>query len=300
MLRVLSVLLFSGLVTGSVLLANGKYPALDERGLYLAELPASMPDWMVSIGTGVHDKALQWQQEIKALLTAKPATSPPTLPYDAAVVEDLAAWQQQLTTRLNELADSIDTLQLRFEQAQAERAVGSMVLQTGQARQLEALASQLAGLQKQVTGTHREKPRPPVSRNNQPGSRKQSAAKAAAVPPKPAPETVAKRQPPASRPIAQKAPAAGSAADPEPAAATAGSGGWVVNVASSSQHAAIEALQRKLRQQDIQTELQRLDGSGASRYRLRVTGFTSHGEARRYASRLAQKAGIEGAWVSKR
>jgi cell division septation protein DedD len=297
MLRVLSVLLFSGLVTGSVLLANGKYPAVDERGLYLAELPAVMPDWMVSVGTGAHEKLLQWQQEIMVLLTARPTSAPPAMASDAADVGDLAAQQQQITTRLEELAESIDTLQLRFEQAQAGQAVGSVVLQTGQ---LEAMAAQLASLQKQVAGTPGAKPRPPVSNKKQPAGRKQAVTEAGPLAPKPAPGAVATQQPPASQPAAQKASPAESAAAPEPAAVTAGSAGWVVNVASSSQRTAIEALQRKLRQHDIQTELQHLDKAGASRYRLRVTGFTSSGEARRYADGLAQKAGIEGAWVSKR
>ena len=162
MLRVLSVLLLCGLVTASVLLANGKYPAIDERGLYLAALPANIPDRLVSIGAGAHDTLLQWQKQVGALLTEKPAAEFPVLPQDTAAAGDLAAWQRQVYTSLEALADSIETLPLRFEQSQAERAAGGVVLQAGQ---LEAMAAQLASLQQQVTGA---KQRSQVNTRKQP------------------------------------------------------------------------------------------------------------------------------------
>ena len=78
------------------------------------------------------------------------------------------------------------------------------------------------------------------------------------------------------------------------------SGDWVVNVASSSKQDAIKALQDRLKQQEIHTELQRTDVQGKTRYRLRVTGFTTGAEARQYAARLAEQADLQGAWASRR
>ena len=77
-------------------------------------------------------------------------------------------------------------------------------------------------------------------------------------------------------------------------------GDWVVNVASSSMEVPIRALQDRLGKQDIRTELQRTDVQGKPRYRLRVTGFSSASEAKRYAAGLVQQADMKGAWVSKR
>jgi cell division septation protein DedD len=77
-------------------------------------------------------------------------------------------------------------------------------------------------------------------------------------------------------------------------------GGWVVNVASSSQEDSIRQLQVKLKNSGVDTVMQRIGSKGEPRYRLRVTGFATSGEAKRYAAGLAQKSGINGAWASKR
>ncbi|MDX1698224.1 MAG: SPOR domain-containing protein, partial [Thiohalobacterales bacterium] len=90
----------------------------------------------------------------------------------------------------------------------------------------------------------------------------------------------------------------------QPASSGAGrtpvEGDWVVNVASSSQEDPIRAMQADLLKRDIRTELLRLEAGGKPRYRLRVTGFASSGEAKRYAESLAEKANIKGAWAGRR
>ena len=75
---------------------------------------------------------------------------------------------------------------------------------------------------------------------------------------------------------------------------------WVVNVASSSQEQAMLELAAKLKEQGIPVERQTLTIEGDLMYRLRVPGFDTSDEARRYARRLDKEFGIRGGWVSRK
>lgn len=253
MLRVSAMLSGLALLCSVALLASGKYPAIDERGLYLAELPAGLVTEMTDATAGIQVTFTQWIGRVGELIGGLASTESEGALIVSPDMDAVAARQAQIIARLDALAATVTALQVRFDRQQAEQVAGSVTQQAAQALQLEALKAQLVELQQQT-------------------------AASPATPAQPAGQS------------------RGTLADtPTPA-----TGDWVVNVASSSREGPIKALQHKLRQQDIRTELQRTDVQGKPRYRLRVTGFSSGGEARRYAARLEQQADLQGAWVSKR
>jgi hypothetical protein len=85
---------------------------------------------------------------------------------------------------------------------------------------------------------------------------------------------------------------------------TAGSmpatGGWVVNVASSEHLEPVEKLRDKLGKLGMQAEIQEVAIGGNIRYRLRIPGFSSSTEARKYAHALDGEFGLKGPWISSR
>lgn len=108
----------------------------------------------------------------------------------------------------------------------------------------------------------------------------------------------------ATRPVAEAAPKA--PAD-NPAVSTARSGpspsdegGWVVNLASFSGEAQARGLLKTLQQAGVPAELQTTMLNGDTRHRLRVTGFPTRDEAKRYAGQLDEGLGLRGPWVSPR
>ena len=244
MLKVSAILSVMVLAAGIVLLAGGKYPAFDERGLHLAKLPAGFVSDMVDMKAGLETTLAKWTGRAGELLAGLAAKEPDVASNVSPGITAVAATQQQIIARLDALAATVDTLQVRLDRQQAAQVTSSVTQQAEQALQLKAVTAQLVELQQQTAAE-------PVA-----GESRRT----------PTPET----------------------------------GDWVVNVASSSREGPIKALQHKLRQQDIRTELQRMDVQGKPRYRLRVTGFSSGGEARRYANRLQQHADLKGAWASKR
>jgi cell division septation protein DedD len=253
MLKVSAILLMAVLVCCVALLASGKYPAIDERGLHLADLPAGLVTGMTDMKAGVQAMVAQWSDragELFAGLSTKEHYGALSVSPDIAGV---AARQMQIMARLDALAATVDTLHVRLDHEQATQITNSVTQQAEHTLQLKAVQAQLVKLQRQTTADS--------SVSAQPAGQSRSEA--------------AHTQPPVS-------------------------GDWVVNVASSSREVPIKALQDRLRQQDIRTELQRTDVQGKPRYRLRVTGFASANEARRYAARLVQQADLKGAWVSRR
>ncbi len=229
------------------------YPAIDERGLYLAELPAGLVTEMTDATAGIQVTFTQWIARVGELFSGLASTESEGALIVSPDMDAVAARQAQIIARLDALAATVTALQVRFDRQQAAQVTGSVTRQAAQALQLKALKAQLVELQQQT-------------------------AASPAAPAQPAGQS------------------RGTLADTQ----TPETGDWVVNVASSSREGPIKALQHKLRQQDIHTELQRTDVQGKPRYRLRVTGFSSGGEARRYAARLEQQADLQGAWISRR
>lgn len=252
MLKVAGVLLAMLVLATAMLLANGQYPAIDERGLHLVDLPAGFADELVDMKNTTQTRLAQWIDQAGIWLTGLLPAQSPAAPTAATDMTGITRHQAEIMARLDSLSTTVEALQTRLDQAQPTQVTDSVTRQAEQALQLKAVQAQLARLQQQMA------PQP-------------------TVPSKPLRQTKSKTTDPV-RPA---------------------SGDWVVNVASSSRQKAIKALQDRLQQQDIHTELQRTDVQGKPRYRLRVTGFTTGAEARQYAARLAEQADLQGAWVSK-
>jgi hypothetical protein len=253
MLRVSAILLSVALLGGAALFAAGKYPAIDERGLHLAALPAGLVTGIADRRDALVTTLAQWTGQASEWLSGLWSINADRAPIAASDVAAVAARQVQILIRLDALDATVDTLQGRLDSQQTARVTNNDVRHNAQAAQLKDLQAQLAGL-------------------------RQSMADTPALP----------------------APLAGQSRDTTVKGQATETGDWVLNVASSSREASIKALQQKLEQQDIRTELLRTDVKGAPRYRLRVTGFASSGEAKRYATRLEQRAEIKGAWASRR
>jgi cell division septation protein DedD len=285
MKKVMTILMLMILVGAAALITAGRYPAADERGLHLAEIPAEIFDDIAAAGSVIQERLLQWRGQIGALFSG---SSQAVADMPRAGSSDLAALerrQQQIIARLDSLSNAVATLESHLASERVERVADSVTQQAEQFLQLEAMEMQLSGLQQQVDMNRTVKQRAPVGKRPE---------KVAVKSPRtmPSQEKVADK-PPAITPLPEKAAEKQAGMMPPQA-------DWVVNVASSSQQAAIERLQRKLQGKDIHTELQQVKGSTGPRYRLRVTGFATGGEARRYAAELARNAGIEGAWASRR
>jgi hypothetical protein len=87
---------------------------------------------------------------------------------------------------------------------------------------------------------------------------------------------------------------------PAPAAGpkrTDKAGGWSVTLASFADEKAANARLVELRKAGIKAEPHPVTVDGATRFRLRVTGFASRAEALQYASTLASDHGISDAWT---
>ncbi len=271
MMKVFTILLLMALAAAAALITAGRYPAVDERGLHLAEIPAGTFDGVAAVGTGIRERLSLWRGQIDALIAGSPATVADMPQAGAAGLAAVERRQQQIIARLDALSQALATLDSRMESERVERVADSVTQQAEQFLQLEAMETQLSGLQQQV-GMDQA--------GEQPAAVGKSREKVTVKPVVTAS---------VSEKVAEK-----------PAAMTSAQADWVVNVASSSQQAAIERLQAKLQGKDVDTELQEIAGSGGPRYRLRVTGFATGGEASRYAAGLAEKAGIKGAWASRR
>ena len=253
MLKVAGALLAVLLLGMAVLIANGQYPAIDERGLHLADLPAGFADELIDMKNSTQTRLAQWFDQAGIWLTGLLPAQSPTAPIAATDMTGITRQQAEIMARLDSLSTTVEALQTRLDQAQATQVNDSVTRQAEQTLQLKAVQAQLAALQQQMA------PQPAV-----PGKSPRQTRSGTSDPVRPA------------------------------------GGDWVVNVASSSRQDAIMALQDRLRQQEILTELQHTDVQGKSRYRLRVTGFTSGAEARQYAARLAEQADLQDAWASKR
>ena len=251
MLKVAAVLVLALLLGASALLASGKYPLIDEQGLHLADMPHGLVMEMAAVKAGIQESVAQWfEQDATAAIDVR--VQQPTVSQASAWphITAVQAEQQQIMTRLDELAGRVVMLE---EQAGSEQADSAAAHATLQVLQIQTMQAQLADLQQLLE--HDRTAQLPVT----------------------------------APPVIDHA---------EQAPANAGT--WVVNVASSAQQATILQLQVKLLKQGISTELQQTDINGTLRYRLRVTGFDTGGEAKRYAEKLVREQGLKGAWASAR
>jgi len=83
-------------------------------------------------------------------------------------------------------------------------------------------------------------------------------------------------------------------------AQSGGEGGWAVNLASFRGEKQAGDLLETLKRAGIPVEQQTTSLNGDTRYRLRVTGFATREEAKRYASKLDKGLGLGDLWVSRR
>ena len=83
-------------------------------------------------------------------------------------------------------------------------------------------------------------------------------------------------------------------AEPKPASA----GKFSVNVVSYQQEWFAQSKAAELRQQGIPVEVAPVDVNDAgTRYRLKVTGFKTKGEANAYANKVKKSSGFNDSWV---
>lgn len=83
------------------------------------------------------------------------------------------------------------------------------------------------------------------------------------------------------------------------AAATAKSGGWVINLLSVSSAGTAKEELGRLRKLGIRADQQAVTQQGKTWYRLRVTGFDSYAGAKAYIDTVEKQTGFRSAWVAK-
>lgn len=101
------------------------------------------------------------------------------------------------------------------------------------------------------------------------------------------PPQQAKLEPPAGVPAAETEPAADQ-------------GPWVVNLLSASTRAEAERQVAELLGQGIDAEVHSAVVKDQTWYRIRVVGFSTVDDARRYAGQVTAKTGLKGIWVARR
>ncbi|MGB5540667.1 MAG: SPOR domain-containing protein [Gammaproteobacteria bacterium] len=212
---------------------------------------------------------------------------------DEQLVRELRARQLAITARLDELTDTISTLSETVNRNWAVNDTVVAGLRQEQQAGIAALEVRVSELQGRLAEAA-DKP----AATEQPAPAKPAAPAKQAVSTKPA---TVPSQSGTARPAAQakQATPAKPAARDTTAQAVADEE-WVVNVASSSQEQAMLELAAKLKEQGIPVERQTLTIEGDLMYRLRVPGFTTSDEARRYARRLDKEFGLRGPWVSRK
>jgi len=165
----------------------------------------------------------------------------------------------QLTQRVNEMAVLLD---------------GPMSHLSDTSTQMNAVTARLDELEQRIGALRTE-----------------LAAAARAAPQAAETPKAAKAEPPKTA-----APAAQSVPKPAAASKPAGSGGWVVNVASLTDAKAAAAEQQRLQQAGFKVEVQNAEMNGRTWYRVRATGFSSREEAQVYADMVRHKMGVT-PWV---
>ncbi|MBT8116709.1 MAG: hypothetical protein KJO66_02665, partial [Gammaproteobacteria bacterium] len=119
MLRVSAMLSGLVLLCGVALLAGGKYPAIDERGLYLAELPAGLVTEMTDAMAGIQVMFTQWIARVGELFSGLASRESEGALIASPDMNAVAARQAQIIARLDALAATVTALQVRFDRQQA-------------------------------------------------------------------------------------------------------------------------------------------------------------------------------------
>ncbi len=76
-------------------------------------------------------------------------------------------------------------------------------------------------------------------------------------------------------------------------------GEWGINLRSYATHALAEKGRQQLLEEDIETVIREADVSGKTWYRLRLEGFGSSAEAKRFINNRLAENGFSGAWISR-
>ena len=142
-LRALAAFLLLTACAGMVLLASGKVPMLDDRGVYLADIPDGLVDDLVSIKLSVEDAYIQLSARIAPAFdalttsaTTDSAVQPATAPGERqqALLARLAALELQLS-QLQDPAVPVPVETLQHRQDGLEHRLDAMQAQ------LDAIAS---------------------------------------------------------------------------------------------------------------------------------------------------------------
>ncbi len=192
---------------------------------------------------------------------------------DRAALDSLDDRIDRLGAQLDELRTTVDDLAISAGKRKAALEETLRTMDDTRQRALERIEARLDALQSRVNGL---KP-----------ARQADKSPSPAAAPKPA------------APAASHAPDKAGSAAPDPAD-TDSTEEWVVNVASSTVPEKIDEAEAHMHSLGISVERQQVDFGGEIRYRLRVPGFSSSAEARRYATKLAKDLGIKGAWPSRK
>jgi len=187
---------------------------------------------------------------------------------DEQLIRELRVQQLDMQTRLEQLTDTLTVLSETVSRNWTDNDAVIAGLRQEQHTAIDALQARVAALQQQLAGP--------------PG------------------KTVIKDTPPPIKPASPAVSATMPAAPRDKAAPAETDEEWVVNVASSSHEQPMQELAAKLKEQGIPVERHALTIEGDLMYRLRVPGFTTSAEARRYAEKLDKEFGIRGPWVSRK
>jgi len=279
------------LIIGLLFLA-GNYTGFRDDGM-LGNVAGTVRGWFAGLPGAAEDAGMADTGEIAALVV------------DEQLVRELQVRQLAITARLDQLTDTVTALS---ETINRNWAVNDTVVaglrreqQAGIAA-LEARVSELRGRLAEAAdkpaASKQLAPAKPAAQEKQAVSTKPATQAKQAVSTRPAAQT---KQSATAMPAAQ----AKQATPAQPAARdtteqpVAGEE-WVVNVASSSHDQAMMERAAVLKEQGIPVERQILTIEGDLMYRLRVPGFATSDEARRYAGRLDKEFGIRGGWVSRK
>jgi hypothetical protein len=76
---------------------------------------------------------------------------------------------------------------------------------------------------------------------------------------------------------------------------------WKINLISSPEKAKVVSFSNRARSKGIRTEMEEASVKGTQYWRVQVTGFATHGEAKAYADTvIKEQLGIKDTWILKR
>lgn len=226
-------------------------------------------DWFSGLASTVKGWSIPTQGSAReAAVTGEGVSA--TSATDAQAIHELTARQLDIVARLDQLTDAVTALGETANKNWMDNSKAIADLRQAQHTRLEALEAKVKVLQPRLAS----EPGKPTAAVSSPAVKPVLQAKAG---------------------NAARAPATRDT----PGQAVTGEE-WVVNVASSSHEEPILDVAEKLKEKGISTERQTLTIEGELMYRLRVPGFATSGEARRYARKLEADFGFRGPWISRK